>query len=190
MQRQQIILASGSPRRIEIFKNLGIDFKSVISDVEETTNETAPEEIVKSLSQKKAKHVFEETKGLVVAADTIVWFNNKALNKPKDKQDAFNMLSQLSGKQHEVYTGICIISDKKIINDYCKTTVFFKDIRQDEIERYIETNEPMDKAGAYNIGGLGSIFVKKIEGDFFNVVGFPTSMFSSLISEEFGYNII
>lgn len=189
-EKQQIILASGSPRRIEMFENLGLNFKSVVSDVEEITDETNPCDIVMSLAEKKAKHVFKSTKGLVVAADTIVWFDKKALNKPKDKTDAKEMLKKLSGNVHEVYTGICIINNEKTITDYCKTKVYFKNITEDEIDRYIKTEEPMDKAGSYNIGGLSAVFIEKIEGDFFNVVGFPISLFSSLMSREFGYNII
>ncbi len=187
--QEQIILATASPRRIEIFKNLGLNFISVSADIDETSDEMLPNDIVKSLAQKKALHVYKNIGGLVVAADTIVWFDNKALNKPKDKKEAKKMLSMLSGKEHEVYTGICIVKDENIITDYCKTRVFFKLLRDDEIDRYIVSQEPMDKAGAYNIGGLGAVFVERIEGDFFNVVGFPISLFYSLIYENFGYNI-
>lgn len=174
---KDIILASESPRRKEILEMVGLKFKIVKSSFEEYVDiKLKPHELVKKLSLEKAKVVFENHKGsIIISADTIVVCAGKILGKPKDENDAKKMLGFLSNKVHSVITGFSIIDGdlKKVIIKSIETKVFMRKISSTEIDSYIKTKEPLDKAGGYAIQGLGSIFVKKIEGDFFNVVGLP-----------------
>lgn len=169
-----LILASGSPRRSELLSMITQDFTVIPSNEEENIKEGSPEFIVKQLAYLKAKHVLKKhSEDIVIGADTIVYKNGKVLGKPKDEGDAKKMLLSLSGEEHEVYTGVAIISkDKKVIFSK-KTTVEFYKITVDEIEKYVKSGEPFDKAGAYGIQEKGAFFVKKIKGDFYNVMGLP-----------------
>ena len=144
---------------------------------EEIINTTVPEEAVKELSRQKAREVAARTDGdVVIGADTVVAIGNKILGKPKDKNDAFLMLKSLSGKEHSVFTGVTIIKNDKTETFSVQTKVKYFELSDDEINKYISTNEPFDKAGAYGIQGKGSLLVEKIDGDFFNVVGLPISI--------------
>ena len=180
-QYPKIILASGSPRRRQLLSSLNVEFETVAPDVAETYEEgMLPQEIAKSISLKKASAVFEEHPlSAVIAADTIVATEDEILGKPGDEGEAASMLKKLSGSWHEVHTGICILHNaEKTL--FCETTrVHFRELDEDFINWYVGTKEPMDKAGAYGIQGYGAMLVDSIEGDFYNVMGFPVSRIMS-----------
>lgn len=175
--KKRIILASTSPRRKELAQGMGLEFDVIPSKYEEDmTLKMSASQLVKTLSYGKAKEVAERIKsGIVIGVDTIVVFKGKKLGKPKNEKDAFGMLKSFSGKWQEVYSGVAIIDCKtgKEIRDYEVTKVKFRKMSDDEIWRYIKTGDPMDKGGAYGIQGLSSIFIERVEGCYFNVVGFP-----------------
>lgn len=173
-----IILASQSPRRREILENLGVAFICEPSDVDETVDEgMTPDRAVTEISRRKAVYCLEhhENDVFVISADTVVVIDGKIIGKPKDETDAFEILKNLSGRTHEVYTGYTICTKQKIFSDVCCTKVTFKTLSDEEISRYISTKEPLDKAGAYGIQGKGAVFVSEINGDYLNVVGLPAS---------------
>lgn len=189
----KIILASASPRRKMLLKQIGIPFGVVVSDVEEEVKlALTPEELVIELSKQKAINVANSLgEGfLVIGADTIVVFEGKILGKPKDKEDAYKMLSMLQGNCHEVYTGVTIIrtKDKQIESDYEKTKVYMRKLSQSIINKYIDTKEPLDKAGAYGIQEKGGLFIDKIDGDYNNVVGLPLKLILRL-TEKMDINL-
>lgn len=190
---RKIILASSSPRRAEILENLGIAFDIIPSDYDEPKVNKSPEELVCYYAKNKALNVACKSKedDIIIAADTIVTIDDTIIGKPKSKEDAFNILSRLSGKEHNVITGIYIICSKAGLyhGDYEKTKVFFKNLSHREIWDYINTEEPMDKAGAYGIQGLGGLFVEKIEGNYYNVVGLPINKIYSVL-RDWGVNLI
>jgi septum formation protein len=173
----QIILASQSPRRDYLLSQAGITFTVIPSNVDETTVPiSAPETYVKDLAEAKANDVSaKHPDSWVIGADTIVLINDTILGKPDSRNAARNMLKQLSGKSHHVYTGyaICCKSKAQMFSNTVKTEVVFKDLSDDEIEWYIHTKEPFDKAGAYAIQGLGTFLVRRINGSYTNVVGLP-----------------
>ena len=172
----KLVLASKSPRRSEILKNAGIEFTVRTADADETIPEgTKPEDAVVFLAARKAMAVSREKDELVLGADTIVVLDDKILGKPKDKDDAFNMIKSLSGRVHSVFTGVCAIGDGFSMTFAEETRVEFYNLTDDEINTYINTDEPYDKAGAYGIQGLASKFISGIQGDYFNVVGLPMS---------------
>ena len=191
-----IILASGSPRRQEILKNIGISFRVIKSDAEEIVDESvSPEMTAMQLSLLKAADVLknEGKDALVIGADTIVVSpDGKILGKPKDKADARAMLLELSGKKHQVITGVSIMRgfDAKSESFFASTDVYFKELTDTEIEWYLATGEPYDKAGAYGIQGLGAILIEKISGDYFNVVGLPVSKLVDVLRKEFEFKLI
>lgn len=170
-----IILASKSPRRQELIQNITRDFTVVVSDVEERLPKgIAPEEIPAYLAEIKAQAVADSyPDDVVIGADTVVILDGEVLGKPRDEDDAARMLKALSGKAHTVVTGCCIISRQRRISFSELTRVEFYPLSDREIEEYIATGEPFDKAGAYGIQGRGSVLVKRIEGDYFNIVGLP-----------------
>jgi septum formation protein len=174
---QHLILASGSPRRKELLKNLRLTFDVVVSQIDESFNEDMrPEEVVMHLAYQKASDVAKlYPYSFVIGADTIVCCENQILGKPKDQQEAFDMLKMLSGKTHEVFTGVSIVHGQKHSTFYEKTEVTFWELSDEEIHDYISSGEPLDKAGSYGIQELGSALVKKIHGDYFSVVGLPVS---------------
>lgn len=175
-----MILASKSPRRKEILENFGFNLQIKTKEIEEVSSKENIIEKIKDISNKKAYEVANENKDdFIVSADTIVSINNKILGKPKNQEDVYNMLRELSGKSHEVITAFSIININKNIcySDAETTKVFFNEITDAEIKWYIETKEPFDKAGSYGIQGKGALFVNKIEGDFFSVMGFPLGKF-------------
>ncbi len=172
----KIVLASKSPRRSEILKNAGIDFTVRVADADETIPDgTKPQDAVVFLAARKAMAVERAEDELVLGADTVVVLDNKVLGKPKDREDAYNMLRSLSGRVHSVFTGVCAIGNGVSITFAEETKVEFLPLTDKEIYNYIDSNEPYDKAGAYGIQGLASKFVRGIEGDYFNVVGLPIS---------------
>ncbi len=189
----EIILASASPRRRELMKILGKPFSVVTSDAEEVIDpELPPYFIAEKLSLLKATDVAKNVKGaIVIGADTIVVKDGKILTKPKDEFDAENMLKTLSGTHHSVITGVTVINNKKAKSEsfYVETKVYFKPLTDEEIKKYIKSGEPMDKAGAYGIQEKGALFVEKIEGDYFNVVGLPVCKLSSVLKEEFSVEL-
>lgn len=175
-----MILASKSPRRKEILENFGFNLQIKTKEIEEVSSKENIIEKIKDISNKKAYEVANENKDdFVISADTIVSINDKILGKPKNQEDVYNMLRELSGKSHEVITAFSIININKNIcySDAEITKVFFNEITDAEIKWYIETKEPFDKAGSYGIQGKGALFVNKIEGDFFSVMGFPLGKF-------------
>lgn len=188
-----IILASASPRRQELLKNLGLDFTVRVSEVDETLEENlAPAQQVERLAERKARAVASETtNGLVIGADTLVVFEGTPLGKPADTREAVSMLSKLQGQSHQVFTGLAVINAAtgKSVVTHEVTTVHFKPMSREQIERYVATGEPMDKAGAYAVQGKASIFIEGIRGCYFNVVGLPVGKLAEAL-KEFGVEII
>lgn len=172
-----LILASSSPRRKELLENLHLSFKAVSSDADESyPPDWAPDTIVTELSLRKARSVAETfPESYVIGSDTVVAIENVVLGKPRSREEAFSMLKNLSGKTHSVYTGVAIVSPENETVFFEKTDVVFWELSDEEINRYIETGEPFDKAGAYGIQGFGSLLVQRIEGDYFSVVGLPVA---------------
>ncbi|MBS5387312.1 MAG: septum formation inhibitor Maf [Clostridiales bacterium] len=182
---KKVILASGSPRRRELLTQIGIEFDVRVSEQEEIYHSTVPEEIVKELALLKAEHVAEnmqeeERAGkVIIGADTVVVQDGRILGKPQGEEDAFRMLKKLQGRSHEVYTGTALLyfkgKEKKTVNKAVKTNVYVHAMTEKEIQVYIASGEPMDKAGAYGIQGKFAAFIERIEGDYYNVVGLPVS---------------
>ena len=174
----QLILASGSPRRHQFFKDLGLDFEVILKPVEEIfPKHLQRQEITDYLSKLKAEPFYSDLKenSILVTSDTIVWHNKKALGKPKNRDDAYNMLQSMSNATHEVITSICFTTQKKQIVANTLTKVTFKALTKDEICYYIDHYKPFDKAGAYGIQEwIGAIGITTIEGSYNNVVGLPT----------------
>jgi septum formation protein len=190
---RKIILASASPRRKEIFKKTGLKFAVDESDFDEKVNPgLKPHELTKFLSRAKAKDVARRHRNaLVIAADTIVIAGRKIFGKPGGEKQAREMLKTLSGKAHSVITGFTIIdtAGKKELSRAVETKVYVKRLGADEIAAYIRSGEPFGKAGAYGIQGLGAVIVKKIEGDFFNVMGLPLNALAESL-KKFGVNVL
>ncbi|SDF70019.1 Maf family protein [Marvinbryantia formatexigens] len=172
---EKIILASGSPRRSELLEQAGIPFEVIKSGAEEIITKTEPGEIVKELSFCKARTVVEEHPGcLVLGADTIVVLDGQVLGKPKTKEHAMQMLREMQGRAHQVYTGVTVIRDAQTVcSFYEKTEVVFYPMTDDEIRSYVESGDCMDKAGAYGIQGSFAVYIKEIHGDYYNVMGLP-----------------
>lgn len=172
-----LILASKSARRRYLLKQAGIIFSVMPSGFDESSvPETTPEEYVRILAEAKAKDIADKyPESWIIGADTVVVINGKILGKPESRTDARAMLKSLSGQIHEVLTGYCIccVSKKRLFSETVKTEVLFKNLSEDEIEWYIHTKEPFDKAGAYAIQGLGTFLVKSVNGSYTNVVGLP-----------------
>ena len=185
----RIVLASASLRRQELLKRLYNRFDIIISnfDEESVKYNGSPEEYVKELSNGKALDVAQtlDDVAIVIAADTIVVHDNNILLKPKDENDAEKMLKSLSGDIHHVYSGVTVVNtyNGKIVNEAVVTEVKFSELKDEEIKRYIKTGEPMDKAGAYGIQGYGGIFVEKINGSYYNVVGLPLNKLKNMLEE-------
>ena len=171
-----LVLASKSPRRSEILTNAGIPFVVRIADVEEIRCEDEdPESYVKRLAESKARAVRASAGEVVLGADTVVVLDDHVLEKPADADDAARMLRLLSGREHSVITGICLRSGAREIVETERTGVRFSPLSDEEIRAYVASGEPMDKAGAYAIQGLGSKFVEAVNGCYFNVVGLPVA---------------
>lgn len=179
LSTKKIILASGSPRRQQFFKDLGVDFSINIKEIEEVYPDSLQStEITDYLASLKSD-AFTEIKEneILVTSDTIVWHKNKALGKPKDSKDAIDMITSLSNDTHEVITSVCFKTStgKKIINNTTKVT--FKKLTDQQISHYVTTHKPLDKAGAYGIQEwIGLIGISAIEGSYYNVMGLPTDL--------------
>lgn len=191
----RIILASKSPRRKELLSRIGIEYECIVSEAEEKTTESSPDKVVAELSRQKAENIFEIIRAgerdnspmVIIGADTVVACDSNIMGKPKDKQDAGRMLKLLEGRSHSVWTGVTLLfinidkngnySENKVISETyaCETKVYMYHVSDNEIEEYIKTEEPLDKAGAYGIQGIAAKFIEKIEGDYNNVVGLPVS---------------
>ena len=185
-----LVLASASPRRQELLKQIGVNFEVFPSEVDENITIKDPIEYVRELSYMKALWVAERvSKGVILAADTIVFHRGNILGKPLGKEDARSMLETLNGDVHEVITGIALLNKdgaKKVVLDHCVTKVYFKELTKEIIDNYIATDESMDKAGSYAIQGYGAVLVEEIQGDYSNVVGLPIS---KLLDHLLAFNI-
>lgn len=191
----KIILASASPRRRELLENIGLKFDIKADNSEEEIIENEhPSKTVLRLSKQKALNIAkgEKDEALVIGADTVVSIDGVTLGKPKSESEAKIMLKMLSGRKHTVYTGISVINtlSRKTVSEYIASDVYFRKLDSDEIDRYIATKEPMDKAGAYGIQGIGTLFIEKIDGDYFNVVGLPICTLGTILKRDFGVDII
>ncbi|MDD2510171.1 MAG: Maf family protein [Syntrophomonas sp.] len=188
-----IILASASPRRQDLLDALGVKYKAVPAKVEEQFFPgELPRKTAERIAREKAEAVARDfDNGLVLAADTIVVCDGKLLGKPHDEDDAFHKLSCLSGKSHEVITAVCLQNIDKAESEVASevTRVYFRSLSAAEIKAYIASGEAMDKAGAYGIQGLGSVFVERIDGCYFNVVGLPVSRVYEMLARQ-GINIL
>ena len=188
---KKIILGSASPRRKELLSQIGVPFEVRVSNKEEVYTNTVPKEIVKELALMKAENVASEIQTrnvIVIGADTIVVHEEQILGKPKDEQEAFEMIRSLQGDTHQVYTGVAVLDfdkngEKTVISHAVETKVCVNPMSTEEIQKYVESKEPMDKAGAYGIQGRFSAFIEKIEGDYFNVVGLPVSYVYQVLKE-------
>ena len=184
-----LILASQSPRRRELLGLTGLDFIVRVADIDETMDERKPPvEEVARVSREKALAVTREPDDVVIAADTIVVCEGEVLGKPKDAQDAFRMLSMLSGRSHQVMTGMTVLRGDEIVTHTEVTKLRFRNLLPEEIRAYIAAGEPMDKAGAYGIQGGAALFCTRMEGDYYNVMGLPVCALS-VILRTFGLPI-
>ena len=188
-----IILASNSPRRRELLRQIGVAFTSDPADVDERIlpGEDAEAYAVRVALDKASVAAGRAGNGIVVAADTIVVFGDTILGKPADVRDAERMLGMLSGGVHRVISGLAVVDAKtgRTQTGVAVTTVWFRDLAPEEIRSYVSTGEPLDKAGAYGIQEKGSLLVEKIEGCYFNVVGLPLSLLGKML-REFGVNLL
>ena len=188
-----IVLASKSPRRRELLTMLGVnDFEIIPAASEaEFPDDIHPGDAAIAVALGKAKEIAPRAPkdSIVLAADTVVSLDGKILEKPEDEEEAFRMLSALSGRRHTVYSGVVLILGDMILCRYEATDVLFRTIGDEEMRRYIATKEPMDKAGAYGAQGIASVFIERIDGDFFNVVGLPLCTLGKMFA-ELGFEII
>jgi septum formation protein len=189
---RRIILASASPRRKELLEKLGLKFEVDASNCEEEIDPVlGPDELVRRISITKAKAVAQRHQdAVIIAADTIGVIGKKLLGKPHTADEAGKMLAKISGKSHEVITGFTILDTvtNKIMTGTVSTKVYIKKLTQQEIAAYVQTGEPLDKAGAYGIQGRGAVIVEKIEGDYYNVMGLPLSALTEALI-EFGISV-
>ncbi|MDD4715998.1 MAG: Maf family protein [Oscillospiraceae bacterium] len=186
-----IILASGSPRRQALLRKVGVsEFQIHVPNVrEEADAALPPDKMVKVLARKKASASSFRPGDVVIAADTVVVLDGRVLGKPKNRADAERMLSLLSGRRHQVYTGVAVKKDEELLLSTEKTNVYFRTLLPGEIKAYAATGEPDDKAGAYGVQERGALFVEKIEGDYYNVMGLPLCMLSRMLL-TFGINLL
>lgn len=191
MQKKKIILASASPRRRELMQQAGYEFEVQVSHKEETYSSETPDEIVKELALLKARDIAEQNAAkdlVVIGADTVVAYQGAILGKPKSKEEAFAMIQSFQGDKHQVYTGVAVLSydaegNETVVNHAVKTDVYVNAITDEEILKYIENDNVMDKAGSYGIQSGFAIHIEKIEGDYFNVVGLPISYIYNILKE-------
>lgn len=190
---KRLILASGSPRRRELLDKFGINYEILPAQGEESAPpELTPGERVKALAAQKAEetaHRVNDPTAVILAADTLVELDGEVLGKPGASERARTMLRALSGREHRVWSGVCIREGERILAESECTAVRFRALSDAEIEAYIATGEPLDKAGAYGYQGLASLFVERIEGDFFNVMGLPVCRVGQML-REFGISLL
>ncbi len=191
---KKIYLASASPRRLQLLRQIGIEPEVVSVNYRESMNSgEKPEQIVINNAMGKAQTASQKIStqnSLIIAADTIVAYQNRILGKPATRQEASQMLTMLSGKEHYVFTGVCVLdsSSDKFLSSVAKTSVEMREISQQEIEAYASTDEPYDKAGGYGIQQLAGLFVKSINGSYSNVVGLPLGILGIML-KRFGYEV-
>ena len=186
----KIVLASSSPRRKELLQTAGINFEIDVEGVDEVPQGNTPEEKVCSVAAQKCRPVAARRPGdCVIGADTVVSVDGDILGKPRDREDAKNMLRRLSGREHTVYTGVCISAHGKETVFSEATKVKFFELTDKEIADYVLSGEPMDKAGAYGVQSRGALFVERIDGDFFNVMGLPVEQLG-LVLAHFGVKLL
>lgn len=192
---KKIILASKSPRRHEILNLAGYSHTIMVSDADETlTEDISPADAVRELSKRKAAAVLSELEKnnekdfVIIAADTVVEFDGEIFGKPKDSDDARRMLSAMSGNSHLVHTGVTVTDGRRSASDTVSAKVTMRNITEDELEGYIRSGEPMDKAGAYGIQGTAGAFVSSVEGDYFSIMGLPMCRTSELL-RDFGIGL-
>lgn len=192
------ILASKSPRRREILQNIGLEFTVFVADADETSDITDPIALVKELALRKGQAAADalSEKGelssgdIIIASDTVVACGSEILGKPRDREDARRMLKLLSGEKHRVVSGVALLRDGQRFVSHSETFVYFDSLDDDAIERYLDTSEPYDKAGAYGIQGLASVWVRRIEGSYFGVVGLPVNVLDKLHRECTGASLL
>lgn len=188
-----IILASGSPRRRELLEQIGIkNYRILTPDVDEYVDAPMdPGALVELLSRRKARAVRAKAEdgALIIAADTVVALDGAVLGKPKDGADAARMLSRLSGQRHRVYTGFTVLCGDREVTEHEATAVVLRVLTGEDIRHYVATGEPMDKAGAYGIQGVGALLVSGIEGDYFNVMGLPVFRLGRVLG-RFGLDVL
>lgn len=190
MSDARVVLASGSPRRHELLAKMGVPFTALVTDTDETAD-GYPQERVRVLAERKARAAAEQVdRGIVIGADTLVALQGESLGKPEDDADAKAMLKALSGKKHQVYTGVCLID---AASGRCETRVegtdvYMRELSDKEIDQYIASGEPRGKAGAYAIQGLGGALVERYEGSYENIIGFPVALAADML-RRFGYPI-
>ncbi|PKM83779.1 MAG: septum formation inhibitor Maf [Firmicutes bacterium HGW-Firmicutes-13] len=190
---KKLILASASPRRSDLLKQIGLDFEVIPSSYQEDNFlKLKPEALTREFAKSKAQEVASSSNcGLVIGADTAVILDDKILGKPESIEEAFEMLKKLSGRMHQVITGLAVVNSENGAAEttHSTTKVWFRELTDKEISSYIKTGEPMDKAGAYGIQGCGALFVEKIEGCYFNVVGLPLAELGRILS-GLGYEVL
>lgn len=181
----RLVLASGSPRRREILRLLGLDHEVRPSEVEETLRSgESPAAAARRLAVEKATASAGAANEMILGADTLVVLGTEILGKPVDAADAIRMLLRLQGRDHEVYTGLALCLGKRVEADVAVTRVWFRPLDAAECEEYVASGEPLDKAGAYGIQGLGAVLVERIEGEYFNVMGLPVQLMLSLLARQ------
>ena len=188
----KIVLASQSPRRKELLGRMGLEFVTQASKIDESAFDgLAARELVATLSREKAQWIARQLDGetLVIGADTVVVRDGAALGKPKDAEDAVAMLLSLSGRDHQVCTGVTVCRGDRVLTQVEETQVTFRDLTEAEVRQYVSTGEPMDKAGAYGIQGLGGLLVEGIRGDYSNVVGRPVCRLGQML-KDFGVDCL
>ncbi len=179
-----IVLASASPRRKELLERMGLDFTVRVADMDETMDPFAhPADEVARVAALKAKAVYPlcHDGDVIIAADTIVVCDSLVMGKPRSESEAFSMLRRLSGREHQVMTGLCVLTDSYEETVTVTTTLRMRPLSDEEIRAYIATGEPMDKAGAYGIQGLAAMFVVGLDGDYYNVMGLPVCTLSMIL---------
>lgn len=181
-----VILASGSPRRLEILTMAGYNCKVIKPETDENIEYASADEYVAELSRRKAAEIAENNEGCIIAADTVVVLDGKILGKPADESDAIAMLSALSGREHSVLTGFTVRKENKTCTEVSETKVVMRAITEAEIKEYVNSGNPMDKAGAYGIQCAAGMFIDKINGDYYTVVGLPLCRISVILREQFG----
>lgn len=188
-----IILGSASPRRKALFEQLNIPFRIIVIESDESVNlEIQPHEMACIIAERKMDALHDKVRGdndCLVTADTIVVNNNIILGKPKDRDDAYRMIASLSGAMHSVITGVCVDYKEKRTTFYEETFVWFSELTDADIERYLDKNDYSDKAGSYGIQGEASFMIKKLNGDYNNVVGFPMNRFLQEVKNVFGKDV-
>lgn len=183
----KIILASKSPRRKEILQTLGFEFEVVTADTDESSTETDPRALTRDLAERKGREVAKaitQKDVLVISCDTVVWCDGKILGKPKDEADATAMLKLLSGRKHTVTSGLSLSFNGKTVTDSEDTDVYFAELSNDFIDKYVASGDPMDKAGGYAVQGVASMWIDKLDGCYFNVVGLPVRLLCRLLEQS------